>query len=563
MRAPSRTLPTSSAAALGLGLAVSLLGLASAGIDGAHAPALTLEAPRDHAASDGRYRVRVEPPEERARVEVSVDGAPRSDGPDHDGHLELALAGPGLRRVAVVSRRRGDRQSAIVDGVLVGPFATRDAARERCGLSLQISARALERIAVPALRERLLAVARQNPLLGEDAVVERLELRLLPGAARFEVALAGAHRIATAGVIDIRSRGERALDLRLRSLGEVVFTGTLRDQARYGGAAVGAVITGPLAPLGAVAGYVIVDRYIDDRAREELETRLTAALAEVSGVALLPEAASLAGDDPRARVGLALCEPVVVDPSLGVIATLRLAPAAARDDLPLATPGPVDLGVALPPAAPLAGEDVRVDLSLDAVNALLDAWTRSGLLGELTHDHGLLDRARAGLGEWTTLELRELIPRLPPVVGLPDDDAPAGALSVGLGGVELAVDGVDPRFSAVVVGGQGHVWPEVDGGVIALRARVDQLWLTCERDDGRAGVTLDPCFGALLTHSTVAEQLNVRLSEESGRLPSLDAAALLRERTAAVREGGLHLAELAVTRPNGAPGILRLSARVE
>ncbi|MCA9691804.1 MAG: hypothetical protein KC636_19520, partial [Myxococcales bacterium] len=135
MRAPSRTLPTSSAAALGLGLAVSLLGLASAGIDGAHAPALTLEAPRDHAASDGRYRVRVEPPEERARVEVSVDGAPRSDGPDQDGRLELALAGPGLRRVAVVSRRRGDRQSAIVDGVLVGPFVTRDAARERCGLS--------------------------------------------------------------------------------------------------------------------------------------------------------------------------------------------------------------------------------------------------------------------------------------------------------------------------------------------------------------------------------------------------------------------------------------------
>ena len=86
-----------------------------------------------------------------------------------------------------------------------------------------------------------------------------------PGGVRFDVALAGRNRVEVHGALAVAVG--RRLELRLRGLDEVEFTGELRTKATVGGAAVGAVVTGPLAPLGAVAGYLLTDRYIDGRAR--------------------------------------------------------------------------------------------------------------------------------------------------------------------------------------------------------------------------------------------------------------------------------------------------------
>jgi hypothetical protein len=56
-------------------------------------------------------------------------------------------------------------------------------------------------------------------------------------------------------------------------------------------------------------------------------------------------------------------------------------------------------------------DDVRVDLSIDAVNAVVDAWTRSGLLAERVRAAGWVPRVDEQLREWTTPGARGRRPR--------------------------------------------------------------------------------------------------------------------------------------------------------
>jgi hypothetical protein len=520
------------------------------------------------AKPDGlRWVGRPLPAELAPRLTAQIDGAP-AEAVLEDGHLRLDLAGagPGHHLVELTLAQRGGRTQTVTDALLVGPFARRGEVSPGtgCAASLTIADAAIQRLLVPVVRERLLAAAAATPLLGPGTVLERAELTLLKDSVRGRVALAGVNRIAVDAYLQVRPSGPRGLAMTLVWLGPVEFSGELRTRATVGGAAVGAALTGPLAPLGAIGGYVLTSRYVDRRAREEVRSQIRQGLAQLEALPLLPARAELLIGEPRSAVEPAFCGPVTIAAGAGISARLSLRPLVVGDG---ATPGPVVQGVALP-EEPVPGDmsggaaDVRVDLSIDAVNAVLDAWTTSGLLAERISGDGWVPQVDAELQAWTRLTLAALHVDRPPVVmpagqgAAPPDGAALWALS--FGGLRLDLRGGDAPGS-VIAAGRGWIRPrfDPDTGTLELGGQVDRLRLTCVQ-----GTTLSPCFGALLELGDVAARLDAALSPGTGRLPSLDLRGLLQARTRALRPEGLDVAALALTVPDGHPGVLRVTARL-
>ncbi|MCY1004999.1 hypothetical protein OV079_05310 [Nannocystis pusilla] len=596
----------------GLALAGALLAAGrGALIEAAAVEPFRVEVASPHApAADGRWAGRVVPPELAARVVVRVDGeirggpeghaqkdmsAARDDSGGHaleamsrvaevDGHgagtngrgpeghvyenmfegtLSVALGdAPGLRLIEVELPRQGGAEVAT-DAALVGPFRARYDDSPGCGAGVRVAARAIDRLVLPPLRDKLLAAAPSIGLLGPGTTLEEASVTLRGDALWFRVALAGEHRIAVSGALEVRVAGPRQLGVRLASLGPVEFTGTLRTRATLGAAGLGAIVTGPLAPLGALAGYALADGYIDRRARQEVETQLTAALAVASAIPLIPERAELIVGEPRSRATLAFC--AVAIESGGIAAHLSVRPdkpdpktsqEASRVRTRLAAiPGPARHGLALPPLRPVAPTaDAEVELSLDTVDALLDAWTANGLLGDLMGRAQWVERVDEALGEWTTLGLAEIEVRLPPSLSPGTGDGWAltvAGLRLGLTGSE----GEDP--GEVLVAGRGFVRPHYDArrGRLALAGTIDRLRLSC----ARAGA-LWPCFAALLEMGDVEARLDALLAPGAAGLPGIEVRALLRDGTRALRDGGLELADLAISYPQ--PGVLRVAAEV-
>jgi hypothetical protein len=520
-------------------------------------------------AAEASWRGRVRPAELGGRVRVSVDGreVPRGQGEEDMSGGALAVPlddAAGLRLIEVELARRGGRSEVVTDAALVGPFARRYEDTSGCGAAIRVAGDAIDRLLLPPLRERLLAGARGVALLGPDTQVEQAELTLRDDSLWFRVALAGAHRIAVSGRIEVRVAGPRHLGLRLATLGPVEFTGSLRTKATVGAAAIGAVVAGPLAPIGAFAGYMLADRYIDRRSQREVETQLTAALSLASTLPLVPEWAELVIGEPRSRAALAFCA-VAIDDG-GIAAHLSLRPVrpepkdrqeAERVRTRLAAiPGPARRGFALPPVQPVAPEaDVEVDLTIDAIDALLDAWTANGLLADLVARAQWVERADAELSAWTTLGLAGVEVRLPPSLSPGTGDG--WALS--LAGLRLEMTGIEGQHPGeILVAGRGAVRPHYDRarGRIELTGAIERLTISCAREGA-----LWPCFGALLELGDVPARLDELLAPGAAGLPGIEVRELVRTRTTILREEGLELAELAISYP--APGVLRVAARVE
>lgn len=491
------------------------------------------------------------------RLVAKVDGVVVEAGRDGGALMvDLEGAGPGHHLIELALTQQGGRTQTVTDTLLVGPFA--DVSREPgCGIGLQIAESAIQRLVVPPLREQLLAAARASPLLGGETRLERAEVSLLKDSVRVQVALAGVNRVAVDAYLQVAPSGPRGLAVGLVWLGPVEFSGEIRTKVTAGGAAVGAVITGPLAPLGAIGGYVLADRYVSKRAHEEVRTQLRRGLEQVGELPLLPERTELLIGEPRSAVALGFCGPVTIAAGTGIAARLSV-----RSSEPgSAVPGPVVRGVVLPEVAREMVEDVRVDLSVDVVNGLLHAWTGNGLLADQVSGAGWTARVDHELKAWTLLTLAGLRATRPPVVmaadqgvGAPDGDA--WALS--FGGLQLDLRGGEAA-GAVVAAGRGWVTPkfDADSGRLELGGRVDRLRITCVE-----GEVLAPCFGALLELGEVEARLDALLSPGTGRLPSLDLRGLLRTRTAALRPEGLDVEEMALVVPPGHPGVLRVTARL-
>lgn len=534
-----------------------------------HAPAL-----------DGRWSGRVAPPELAPRAVVRVDGEVREghvagdmakqegseghvDSDMSNGSLAIELGdAPGLRLIEVELPRQGGAE-VVTDAALVGRFAERYVDSPGCGAGVRVAAAAIDRLVLPPLRDKLLAAAPAIELLGPGTTLEEASLTLQDDALWFRVALAGAHRIAVAGKLELRVAGPRQLGIELASLGPVEFTGALRTKATLGAAALGAVVSGPLAPVGALAGYALADRYIDRRAHQEVETRLSAALALASVIPLIPERAELIVGEPRSQATLAFCQ--VAIESGGVAAHLSVQPArpepksgeeASRVRTRLAAiAGPARHGVVLSPLRPVTPTgDAEVELTIDTVDALLDAWTANGLLGDLMARAQWVERVDAALGEWTTLGLAGLEVRLPPSLSPGTGDGWALTIA-GLRLEMTGIEGEDP--GEVLVAGRGFVRPHYDAarGRLALAGSIDRLRLSC----ARAGA-LWPCFAALLELGEVEAKLDALLAPGAAGLPGIEVRALLRQNTRALRPDGLELTDLALTYP--APGLLRVAAEV-
>lgn len=503
-----------------------------------------------------RWRATVRPDELASRIAVWVDGLPVT--PEDSLEVDLAGAGPGHHLVEVGLTQQGGRSQTVTDTVLIGPFADLSRETDDCALALTIADAAIQRLVVPLLRERLLAAARDSPLLGPQTTLERAELILLKNSVRVRISLAGINSVGVDAFLKVEPAGPRGLALWLVRLGPVEFFGRLRTQVTAGGAAVGAALTGPLAPLGAIGGYMLTDRYVSERAQTEVHTQLRQGLEQAGALQLLPERAELLIGQPRSAVALGFCGPVTIAAGTGISAKLSLRPLERGTS----GQGPVRRGVVLPEEPVLSDmSDVRLDLSIDAVNAVLHAWTGSGLLAERISAADWVGRVDHELQAWTLLTLAGLAIDRPPVVMAADQGAPApdqAAWALSFGGLRLDLRG-GTAAGAVVAAGRGWISPRFDpaSGRLELGGRVDRLRLTCVD-----GVTLTPCFGALLELGDVEARLDAVLAPGTGRLPSLDLRGLLQTRTRALRPEGLDVDQLALTIPPGHPGVLRVTARL-
>ncbi len=568
--------------ALGLTLAVALLWQGSAELEHAasEAEAYGLRVdelnPIMDAGSD-TWRARVVPIQDAARVQLRVDGQLIPAPPGlADGQIELtrdallAASGldgvdPGWHFVEAAIERRGGRREAITEGLLVGSFATiapptpagPGQLPERCDVALSASERLLQALLVPQLEARVLPELQANAYMGPDTKITHARLELLDDAIRFELELSGENTLGVSGVIAAWVDGERKLQAKLVALGEVEFRGTLRTQARAvgagGGAIVGGLIFGPLAPVGAFAGGWLADDFVSDKARSVVRSQIDAGLDELSGVELLPESLELLPGESGSRVRLGFCSRTRVRGD-GLVAGLWVVPEQGEQRFELGVEGSLVTGTT-PTFEALGGdEDLRVELSLDLLNAFLTEWTRSGLLLDKLELGASLERANAELDEWTPLQLSGLRPTRPPV--LTPAGGPQQGFVFGLGGLEVELSGVEEQpWGKVLVTSEGTLqldWQE-ESRTLKLSGSLDRLALTCVQASEDGAALLRPCFVSVLEAVEVRERIDERLRTDD-RMPAIALGDLLAERL------DLSLDSLSLERPH--PGLLRLSAKV-
>jgi hypothetical protein len=520
------------------------------------------------------FVARVTPHADALRTSWHVDDRTLPDGTialGERGELEVPLEHllgpaartPGWHFIEARIDRRGGRRESVVDPILVGHFADASApARdhsERCDISLTASEDLIEGLVVPMLEAQVLPQLHDNEHMGPDTKLTVAELELREATIRFEIEVAGNNTLAVSGLLAVWVDELRRLHLHLMLLDEVEFRGDLRTKAQSvgagGGALIGGLIAGPLAPVGALAGWWLADDYVTDKARKTVRAKIDEGLAELSGVELLPASVELLPGEPRSRVELGFCKRTAVRPG-GLVAGLWIEPVRSGASMyELGVAGPLVTG-SQPSFTALdadGSEDLRVELGIDLVNALVTEWTRSGLLLELLRVPHLLEQANAEMDEWTPLKLSALVPTRPPL--FTPAGGPEQGWSFGLGGLMVEATGAEQPWGQVRVGGEGTLQPLwlADRGVLKLAGSLDRLTIACEQQDAE-GPVLRPCFASVLESVELRERIDARLRPEAEGMPELDLRALLSAQLQLV------IAGLELSRP--LPGVLRLSADV-
>ncbi|NVB38959.1 hypothetical protein G6O69_14045 [Pseudenhygromyxa sp. WMMC2535] len=544
---------------------------------------------REDPAEQPSWRARVGPPSDRARLELRLDGVDVGEQLRVDegaGEVALDLGGildePGWHFVEAAVERRGGRRSAALDPVLVGRFGaparppsdkSRTRRATRCDLALRASPALVESLLVAMLERELLPELRAVEHLGPDTQLRTAKLELRDDALRFELEIAGVNTLAVSGVIAVWIDKAGGLQARLVTLGEVDFRGRLRNQARGvgagGGALIGGAIAPPLAPLGALAGLLLADRAVTNKARALVREQVDAGLERIAGLALLPPEVALIPERDDSRVALGFCALTRVQAE-GVVAGLWIEPVVPEGEprFDLGVSGPLITGARLSDEPLGPGEDLRLELSVDVVNALVFRWTQSGLLAQTLGEAEALDQANVALREWTALRLDGLRPTRPLVLA----PGPAGAQGegaqelgwrFGVGGlaVDLHLDqsaelpDADARWGQLQVAARGSLRPTWDPqrGELGLAGSLDELALTCAREEPRGGGwRLEDCFSELLEAADLRARLDAQLRPGAEGLPTLALREVLADSLA------LRLDALALARPR--PGVLRLSA---
>jgi hypothetical protein len=505
---------------------------------------VVVDASGEVATESGPWALAVRQPELADRVVYRLDGRTIAS-PEA---IDVATLGPGYHFLETQLVRRGGRSQRIVDAKLAGPFGPRTDSPV-CGVQVSISETALQQAVLPVVEGMVLEKLQKNPYMGPDTRFDELDLRLTPGGMRFSVVLDGHNRVAIEGWLLIRRKDERRFEIKLLQLGRVSFTGETREAADMTGAALGAAVGGP---LGAVAGMWLVDDYVDRKARDEIKKAIRIGLSQASELALLPERVELVPGRPASTVELGFCDEVHVMPD-GITGRLGVQPVGGTIPDGWPTPGPVSFGVVLPDDPPVS-EGIRLDLSLDLVNRLLDRWAAAGLLDDLIAESDLRAQTNATLGEWTTVHLDGVDVGLPPV--LSNVGGTNTGWQVGLAGLEVRLSGVDAQhWGRLSLAGRGVIEPrwDQDRGRLELSGRVDQLDVTCATVSS-IGMELSDCLGPLLSLGDFERRVSEALGPGAQSLPSVDVRGLIEHQS----QGALHLEELTIERP--LPGVLRFRA---
>ncbi len=531
------------------------------------APAAVLDASGPAEAMQWRGSFR--PVAERERVQLRLDGA-AVEAEGEAGELILPLEPlreqPGWHFVEVALERRGGRGERVVDPVLVGEFAhaAEPEQAKPCAAVLSVSPALLDSLLIPLLEREVLPELRANESMGPDTKISEAKLELRDDGFEFELELSGINTLALAGAIIVTIVDDRRLHAELAILTEVDFRGRLRSQVRGVGAGagglVGGLIAGPLAPVGAAAGFVAADLIVTKKARALIREQIEAGLAQLDGLELLPTHVELVPGRPASRVAIGFCEQTRVRKqgiSAGLWVTPELPPEiATRFDLGVS--GPL-VTAATPTTEPLEQhEDVRVELTIDSVNALLTAWTQTGLLAELIGEQRAIEHANAEFEAWTPLRLGGLRPTRPPV--LTPIAGPDEGWRYGVGGLAIDLYGVDEAeqsWGDIYVAAAGDLSPtwDADTGSLSLTGSLDTLALTCARPDAEGDApVLHGCFSEILEAAEVRERIDARLRPGAERLPSFAIGGLL------VDTIGVEIDALALSRPR--PGVLRLGAKL-
>lgn len=520
---------------------------------------------RDYVDTQETFYGELVPRGPHPRAQVWLDGQVQDDAVDERGRIELEGLSAGHHHLEVREGYRGGRVLRIADSVIRGPFEPVPPKTTSCDLGVQLTGFAVDDLVVPMLSQRLLQAVHGVDVLGPKTEIEHAKLTLAGDSVGFSIGLASHNRLVVAGTMRVRTELPRKIELELASLDKVVFTGSLRQKVDIGGATIGALVTGPFAPIGAVAGYYLADRYVERRAREEVERVVKTGLSQVSRRAVLPASVELIAGEPRSAISLELCRPVAMDAARGITLGVHIVPSVVDLDA-LETPGPIVVEGKLPkPPTAQHGDNVaiRVDVSLMLLNRLLYAWTSSGLLADWAREGAIFARANRVLDEWTTLQIQGFRARVAPHLRY------AGATNahpwgVAISELELEIAGAGSP-GKVLLAAHGTVQPQLDGpaGPLVLTGHLDGLSVGCRTQEPSGAWRVTPCIGKLLEYADVRTTLNTKIEPGAEHLPSFDVRALVLTRSQALHPGGIEIDTLAIEPVAEVPTVVRVRASVK
>jgi len=544
--------------AIGIGIALFLAAMLVAAMGLPSIPAPTFEVrvdPGSALAPDGQgnWQVEIIPASDAARLQARMDRT-RDLEAESTGvgtrSFPLPDLSPGYHFIEARVYRRGARVDQVVDVVAAGPF--QQGQRRGCDVAMALSPEAVRLLLTPAIEHKVLAGARAQPdLFGATSFIARSTIEIVDGGIEFSVQLDTTEEskgdLTVAGIVEVASARIDGIELRLRELEQATPGPKLEELAADvggrrgaeagvgGGALVGGVLGGPAGAVvgGLIGGFAgneigerIGKREAGKRAREQVYDALVDGLRLATRELSLPSGVELLPTQPALVANTRWCEPLTLDPTQGLRASLSLEITDDRFTAQARTLA-VFRNEPLSPIGPLPEErNAAVAVSEDFVNRLLAEWTVRGGFDTALMDAGLTRAIEAELGARTRWEARNIEVELPPTVRLEE-----GSIAAALGGVRLRL--VDPQREAtrdVVVGGVGSLSLAIRNGVQArVGGRLEQAYFGCRSPDAE-GRVLPACFSSAVDPELVRKKVNLAIVVNAAQLPSIDLSGLVQMR---------------------------------
>lgn len=484
-------------------------------------------------------------------AEVRVDGAPRvvAGGPRAALTLDLAALGPGLHTVSYERTYLGHPPRRAAFAWVEGPFAE-PGTPVRCALSIALSQQAIDSLSgrLATMLRDALDGAKGLPHITSVSV----HLPLVKGGvdARLEAMFADGSVVRAVLPMSLRGGAKGLLVLAQRGDLRASATGTLGTLASLKGggilAALGSLITAPQKGFtGALAAARAAGRAETSRLlQKEVDAWLPKLNARLEGA--LPARISTGSARVRLLLSLSPCGTPRIVPGRALYlrydARAGVRPGAGLGALPPktpATPGPLVTGRSLPAAPRPLSRGVRITVSEDLVNALLDAAWRSGTLGGLLSDPARLASLRKRMARSLEISVAGFELALPPVVDLRSREA-----HLGIGELRVRLERRSHRTTTLVATLRARTRARVSRDRVSLSAQPSEVLASCSRPTG-GGALRRPCFPDL-------EAEIERLAESDGAL-SIELPARL----------GSGRSRLSITSVHVGEGTLSLGGRLD